>query len=99
MSSTEKLDILSVVGGVPRYLEEVCPSLTVDENIRRMCFLKQWLLSREFDETFNNVFGVRAGKRKAVLEVLAHGPMMATEIAERMGGDVNAISWNLRRLS
>ena len=89
MSSTEKLDILSVVGGVPRYLEEVRPSLTVDENIRRMCFLKQGLLFREFDETFNNVFGVRAGKRKAVLEALAHGPMMATEIAERMGGDVN----------
>lgn len=89
MSSTEKLDILSVVGGVPRYLEEVRPSLTVDENIRRMCFLRQGLLFREFDETFGSVFGPRAEKRKAVLEVLAHGPMMATEIAERMGGDLN----------
>lgn len=99
LSSTEKLDILSVVGGVPRYLEEVRPSLTVDENIRRMCFLKQGLLFREFDETFGSVFGARAEKRKAVLEVLAHGPMMATEIAERMGGDVNGhLTRTLREL-
>ena len=54
-----------------------------------MCFLKQGLLFREFDETFCAVFGTRAEKRKAVLEVLAHGSMMATEIAERLGGDVN----------
>ena len=72
-----------------QYLEEVRPSLTVDQNIRRMCFLKQGLLFREFDETFCAVFGTRAEKRKAVLEVLAHGSMMATEIAERLGGDVN----------
>ena len=99
LSSTEKLDILSVVGGVPRYLEEVRPSLTVDENIRRMCFLKQGLLFREFDETFGSVFGARAEKRKSVLEVLAHGPMMATEIAERMGGDVNGhLTRTLREL-
>ena len=38
MSTREKLDMLSVTGGVPKYLEEVRPSLTVDENIRRMCY-------------------------------------------------------------
>lgn len=63
--------------------------MTVDENIRRMCFLRQGLLFREFDETFSNVFGSHAERRKALLETLAHGSMMATEIAERMGGDVN----------
>jgi len=89
MSPTEKLDILSVVGGIPRYLEEVRPSLTVDENVRRMCFIKQGLLFREFDETFSDVFGTRAEKRKAVLEVLAQGPMMASDIAERLGGIAN----------
>ena len=89
MSSTEKLDILSVVGGVPRYLEEVRPSLTVDENIRRMCFFRQGLLFREFDETFSNVFGAHAERRRALLKTLAHGSMMATELAERMGENVN----------
>ena len=89
MSSTEKFDILSVVGGVPRYLEEIRPSLTVDENVRRMCFLKQGLLFREFDETFNAVFGPEAINRRAVLETLSGGSMTASAIAEKLGVAVN----------
>lgn len=89
MSSTEKFDILSVVGGVPRYLEEIRPSLTVDENMRRMCFLKQGLLFREFDETFNAVFGPEAINRRAVLETLSGGSMTASAIAEKLGVAVN----------
>ena len=89
MSSTEKFDILSVVGGVPRYLEEIRPSLTVDENMRRMCFLKQGLLFREFDETFNAVFGSDAINRRAVLETLSGGSMTASAIAGKLGVAVN----------
>ena len=89
MSSTEKFDILSVVGGVPRYLEEIRPSLTVDENVRRMCFLKQGLLFREFDETFNAVFGPEAINRRSVLETLSGGSMTASAIAEKLGVAVN----------
>ena len=89
MSATEKLDILSVVGGIPRYLEEFRPSLTLDENIRRMCFLKQGLLFREFDETFGSVFGTHAGNRRAVLGILVSGPATAGEIAERLGTGIN----------
>ena len=89
MSSTEKFDILSVVGGVPRYLEEIRPSLTVDENVRRMCFLKQGLLFREFDETFNAVFGPEAINRRAVLETLSGGSMTASAIAQKLGVAVN----------
>ena len=89
MSTAEKFDILSVVGGVPRYLEEVRPSLTVDENVRRMCFLKQGLLFREFDETFNDVFGRRTARRRKVLEMLSSGAMSAAEIAHCQGGRVN----------
>ena len=89
MSSTEKFDILSVVGGVPRYLEEIRPSLTVDENMRRMCFLKQGLLFGEFDETFNAVFGPEAINRRAVLETLSGGSMTASAIAEKLGVAVN----------
>lgn len=89
MSVTEKLDILSVVGGIPRYLEEIRPSLTVDENVRRLCFLKQGMLFREFDETFKDVFGKNAENRRNVLEVLAAGSMTVTEIADGMNVSVN----------
>ena len=83
MSSTEKLDILSV--DFP--FQDT--SLTVDENIRRMCFLRQGLLFREFDETFSAVFGTSAGRRREVIEALAHGSMTASDIAEKLGGEVN----------
>ena len=33
-------------GGVPKYLEEVRPSLPADENVRRMCFLPDGILFR-----------------------------------------------------
>ena len=54
LSTTEKLDILSLTGGVPKYLEEVRAELSVDENYRRLCFLPRSLLFREFDETKRN---------------------------------------------
>ena len=89
MSVMEKFDILSVVGGIPRYLEEVRPSLTVDENIRRLCFLKQGMLFREFDEMFNDVFGKQAENRRQILEILSKSSMSASEIAQCQGGEVN----------
>ena len=89
MSATEKFDILSVVGGIPRYLEEIRPSLTVDENVRRLCFLKQGMLFREFDETFQDIFGKQSEKRRKVLEALSDGAMTATEIAESLKTEVN----------
>lgn len=47
MSAREKLDMLSDTGGVPKYLEEVRPSISVDEkNIRRMCFMPDGILIR-----------------------------------------------------
>ncbi|MBP5542611.1 MAG: AAA family ATPase [Kiritimatiellae bacterium] len=89
LSSAEKLDLLSVVGGIPRYLEEIRPALTVEENVRRMCFVRQGLLFREFDETFCDVFGKGAVRRREVLETLAGGALTATEIAKLLGRKVN----------
>ena len=63
LSTTEKLDILSLTGGVPKYLEDVRAELSVDENYRRLCFLPRSLLFREFDETFSEVFGARVATR------------------------------------
>lgn len=56
MSTREKIDLLSVTGGIPKYLEDVRPELSVDENVRRMCFMPRGILFREFGETFNGVF-------------------------------------------
>ena len=89
MSTREKVDLLSVTGGVPKYLEDVRPELSVDENVRRMCFMSRGLLFREFDETFNGVFGRRAKTRGRILKMLMAGPKSAAELAEIEGKTPN----------
>ena len=88
MSTREKLDMLSVTGGVPKYLEEVRPSLSVDENVRRMCFMPNGILFREFDETFNQVFGKKAKVRGKVLRELVDRPKTVADIAAKDGDSV-----------
>ncbi len=89
IAAGEKFDILSVTGGVPRYLQEIRPSLSADENIRRLCFTPGGLLFREFDEIFADIFGKRFERRKTVLRALAAGGATATLLSERLGAAVN----------
>ena len=80
----EIFDVLSVTGGVPRYLEEVDPALSADENIRRMCFLPDGYLFREFNELFNDVISRTAPTKRRVLEALAEGPLSGSELSEKL---------------
>jgi len=44
----EKFKILSVTGGVPRYLEEVDSKLEAENNIKNFCFKKGALLQIDY---------------------------------------------------
>jgi AAA+ ATPase superfamily predicted ATPase len=79
------VDILSVTGGVPRYLEEMNPSQTVEENLRRTCFSPDGYLFRDFEQIFNRVFGERAERKRAILVALADGPKSLADIASALG--------------
>ena len=79
------VDILSVTGGVPKYLEEINPSQTVEENLRRTCFSPEGYLFRDFERIFNHVFGSRAERKRAILVALADGPKTLAEIAIAIG--------------
>ena len=50
----EITDVLSVTGGVPRYLEEVNPRLSAAENIRRLCYMPNII----FDVTLEELEGI-----------------------------------------
>jgi len=80
----EILDVLSVTGGVPRYLEEIDPGLSADENIRRMCFSKSGELYKDFDAIFDPVLGEDMALKKRVLTTLADGPMSGTELSRAL---------------
>lgn len=75
------VDVLSVTGGVPRYLEEIAPSLSADENIRQMCFSPNALLRDDFSKIFNIVFGDHAVTKRRILEALSESPLTLTEIS------------------
>ena len=89
LSTREIFDLLSVTGGVPKYVEEIRPELTSDENIRRLGFLPRGLLFRDFDETFNSVFGAKVKSRGRLLRLLASGPKTLAELAAAEGRDSN----------
>ena len=80
VSAYEKLKFLSVTGGVPRYLEELLPKESADENIRRLCFQKEGLLFLEFEQIFSDLFERRAGIYKQIVESLAYGHLGMDEI-------------------
>ena len=84
LNEREIFDVLSVTGGVPRYLEEVDPGLSAEENIRRLCFRKEGVLFKDFDAIFNTMFGDNVVVRRRILGLLAEGPMSGAEIAQRL---------------
>ena len=94
VSVRDILDVLSITGGVPRYLEEVNPSQSVDDNIRRMAFRPDSILRRDFDEMFKDVITKRPRMVATVLEALVDGPMTMSEISGAIsvgvGGNVSA---------
>ena len=82
-------DILSVTGGIPRYLEEIDPGLSAEENIRRLCFTSSGTLFKDFNEIFAQVFGEGAVLKRSILSSLAAGPKSGLEIADALGLENN----------
>lgn len=89
VSLHEVVDVLSVTGGVPKYLEEMRPELTSDENIREMCFCPGGVLYDDFRQIFNDVFGASAKVKREVLRVLATGSKNLAEIALALDTEAN----------
>lgn len=80
ITAYEKFKILSITGGVPRYLEEINPKITAEENIQRLCFRKEGLLFNEFDRIFTDLFGKKSKSYKKIIEELSNGPKSSEQI-------------------
>lgn len=81
----EILDVLSVTGGVPRYLEEIDPALSASENIRRMAFLPNGILAADFEDIFRDAFNREPGIRADILRALCNGPKNVSGVARALG--------------
>ena len=99
LAPSEIVDVLSVTGGVPRYLEEIDPARSADENIRALCFTPDGTLFRDFELIFNDVFGERAGTKRRILRALSERPMGESELAAALGvGRGGSLAEHLRVL-
>ncbi len=85
VSVQEKLLILSVTGGIPRYLEEIDQQLSADTNIKNLCFSQDGILLREFDQIFSDLFGKQQSLYQDICECLASGPADAQTIFQHTG--------------
>ncbi|MCX6990967.1 MAG: ArsR family transcriptional regulator [Chlamydiae bacterium] len=84
IAAFEKFKLLSITGGVPRYLEEISPALTAEKNIQNLCFTQGGLLVREFDEIFSDLFSRRSRSYKEIVTILADGPKEIPEICKEL---------------
>jgi uncharacterized protein len=78
----EKIKTLAVTGGVPRYLEEIDPAQTAEQNIHRLCFDQGGLLFREFEDLFSSVFNRRAERYREICQALSGPAKTLTELSK-----------------
>ena len=84
ISSYEKLKVLCVTGGVPRYLEEIKPELTAEHNIKQLCFSKGGVLVEEFDKIFCDIFGKRSNDYKQIIKELSSESCEMGELCKKL---------------
>lgn len=93
VSAYEKLKVLAVTGGVPRYLEEIHPELTAEENIYQLCYQREGVLFNEFEDIFVDLFQKRSQRYKEIIHCLADGKTTVDAIAQALnrekGGDLS----------
>ncbi len=83
-SPFEMFKVLSVTGGVPRYLEEILPSQTAEHNLQRLCFRKEGILVKEFERIFHDLFSSRSPLYKKIIIRLAEGRATLSDIYQTL---------------
>jgi len=99
IAAYEKFKILSVTGGVPKYLEEIDPKRGAEENIKRLCFTRGGFLVEEFEQVFSDVFLRDSEFYKKILEILCAGAKEMPAIKRLLTGSQHGrVSEYLREL-
>ncbi len=85
ISDDEKLRILAVTGGVPRYLEEINIHMSAERNIKQLCFSREGILFSEFDRIFRDIFARRSETYKKIVAALADGSKTLSDVSDTLG--------------
>lgn len=92
ISTYEILKVLSVTGGIPRYLELIDPSRSAEDNIRNLCFNPNSALYDEFKYVFSDIYGKKSALYQKIIEKLGKGKATRDELIQAIniapGGDI-----------
>ena len=80
VSAFEMYKVLSVTGGVPRYLELINPKKSAEDNIRNLFFSSNSPLIDEFDKIFAEIYSSRNIVYKSIIELLIEGSKTQEDI-------------------
>jgi AAA+ ATPase superfamily predicted ATPase len=81
-SNYDTYKLLSILGGIPWYLEQLNYQVSADENIKRLAFEKNGLLALEFDRIFHDLFNSKGTTYKKILDALKEGARTLAEVRE-----------------
>lgn len=84
LSHYDMYKLLSIVGGVPWYLEQFNPGMSADDNIKQLAFEKNGLLVTEFDRIFHDLFNGKGATYKKILDSLKDGARTLSEIRQKI---------------
>ena len=70
LGAYQTIELYMAMGGVPHYLSQVRPGESAAQNIDRICFARDGLLHREFDNLYASLFD-KAERHEAVVRALA----------------------------
>ena len=72
-SDYDTFKLLSILGGIPWYLQQIIPGQSADALIKQLCFEKDSLLVLEFDRIFHDLFNGKGASYKKILDSLKDG--------------------------
>lgn len=81
LDTREIVDVLSVTGGVPRYLKEIDPGASAAANVTRLAFRPNSILRADFDEMFSDVVTKLPTLSGKLIRALVDGPLSVSQAA------------------
>jgi hypothetical protein len=99
-STEEILHYLLLLGGIPKYLEEINTRQSFEKNINRLCFSEQGALFAEFERIFFGQFS-DANSYLSIIKSISSTPKTLNEIAKvtkiESGGGLKGLINNLEQ--
>lgn len=78
----EKAEMYMCIGGVPKYLEQIDPNISLEKNLNRLCFCAHGFFVNEFETLFKEQF--RAVKTyQTLVNLLAKSSSTLSELAQK----------------